>query len=80
MSYLITDRKYKGSTRLCLLSGQIPKDIDKDWYIKNILNQNIQSVCSLNLVKTESGERRKLLEVIIPEIEANKGGGAVFSD
>ena len=71
MSYLITDRKYKGSTKLCLLSGQIPKDIDKNWYIKNILNQNIQSVCSLKLVKTESGERRKLLEVIIPEIVAN---------
>jgi hypothetical protein len=71
MSYLTTDRKYKGSTKLCLLSGQIPKDIDKDWYIKKILNQNIQNVCSLNLVKTESGERRKLLEVIIPEILAN---------
>ena len=70
MSYLTTDRKYKGSTKLCLLSGQIPKDIDKDWYIKKILNQNIQNVCSLNLVKTESGERRKLLEVIIPEILA----------
>jgi hypothetical protein len=71
ISYLISDRKYKGITKLCLLSGQIPKDIDKDWYIKNILNKNIQSVCSLNLVKTESGERRKLLEVIIPEIAAN---------
>ena len=71
MKYLTTDRKYKGSTKLCLLSGQIPKDIDKDWYIKKILNQNIQNVCSLNLVKTESGERRKLLEVIIPEILAN---------
>jgi hypothetical protein len=71
MSYLTTDRKYKGSTKLCLLSGQIPKEIDKDWYIKKILNQNIQNVCSLNLVKTESGERRKLLEVIIPEILAN---------
>ena len=69
MSYLITDRKYKGSTKLCLLSGQIPKDIDKNWYIKNILNQNIESVCSLNLLKTENGERRKLLEVIIPELE-----------
>ena len=71
MGFLITDRKYKGITKLCLLSGQIPKDIDKDWYIKNILNQNIQTVCSLKLVKTESGERRKLLEVIIPEIVAN---------
>ena len=60
MSYLITDRKYKGITKLSLLSGQIPKDIqqEKDWYIKNVLNKNISSVCSLNLVKTESGERR----------------------
>ena len=58
MSYIITDRKYKGTTKLSLLSGQIPKDIDKDWYIKNVLNENISSVCSLDLVKTESGERR----------------------
>jgi hypothetical protein len=80
MSYLITDRKYKGSTKLCLLSGQIPKDIDKDWYIKNILNQNIQSVCSLKLVKTESGERRKLLDVIIPEILAKQPGEVELSE
>lgn len=38
-------------------------------------------MCSFNLVKTESGaERKKLLEVIIPEIEANKDGVVGFSE
>ena len=58
MRYLIADQKYKGITKLCMLSGLIPKEIDKDWYIKNILNRNIQTLCSFNVVKTESGERR----------------------
>jgi hypothetical protein len=37
-------------------------------------------VCSFNLVKTESGGRRKLLEVIIPEILANSAGVVEFSE
>ena len=45
MKYIIADQKYKGITKLCMLSGQIPKEIDKDWYINKILNRNIKALC-----------------------------------
>jgi hypothetical protein len=36
-------------------------------------------LCSFKLVKTESGERRKLPKVIIPELLPNKTGAPGFS-
>jgi hypothetical protein len=68
LSYLISDRKYKGVTKLCLLSGYIPNNVEKSWYVPKILIENIRTVCSLNIVKTESGKRMKVTEVIFPNI------------
>ena len=46
----------------------VPKDNSREWYIQNILSKNIETVCALPIIKTESGARKRIVEVIIPEI------------
>jgi hypothetical protein len=44
------------------------------WYLNHVLYKNIQTVCGLPLIKTESGSRKRIVEVIIPEITMNFQG------
>jgi hypothetical protein len=50
------------------MSGAIPSGVEEQWYLKNFLNPTIQSICSINILKTVSGHKLPLYEVIIPEI------------
>ncbi len=50
------------------MSGVVPSGVEDQWYLKNFLNPTIQSIFSLKIVKTVSGHKLPIYEVIIPEI------------
>ena len=78
--FLNSDSRFKSIAKICQVSGRVPRDIDTMWYLNNVLYKNIQTVCGLPLIKTESGSRKRIVEVIIPEITKNFQGQSEFSD
>ena len=81
MSFLNSDLRFKGLSQICRVAVLVPKDNSKEWFIKNILSKNIETVCALPIIKTESGTRKRIVEVIIPEITIpHNGEPSEFSD
>ena len=50
------------------MSGEFPSGVDKNWYLQCFLNPTIKSICSFPIIKTGSGTKVSIPEVIIPEV------------
>ena len=66
--FLIVDSRFKGLSQICRVAVSVPEGNSREWYIQNILSKNIETVCALPIIKTESGSRKRIVDVIIPEI------------
>jgi hypothetical protein len=50
------------------ISGEIPSGVDEVWYQTQFLNPTINSICSFPIIKTASGHKLTIPQVIIPEV------------
>jgi hypothetical protein len=59
---------YQAMEYLCNLNCLVPRDVDRNWYLNNILYKMLDTVSSLKIINTfNKGEKVSLLEVILPE-------------
>jgi hypothetical protein len=45
LNYLASNPEFSDITSICHLSGAIPINLDKQWYLNNILKENIKTIC-----------------------------------
>ncbi len=58
--YLSRDKNFNGFEKICLIKGEMPKDVDQNWYLNHVLFPILKTVCSVNIVDTKSGEKMKI--------------------
>jgi len=60
--------EFKSKTSGMIMSGVIPSGVEESWYLKHFLNPTIQTICSIPIVKTVSGHKMRIYDIILPEV------------
>lgn len=51
-----------------IMSGVVPLGVEESWYLKHFLNPTIQTICSIPIVKSVSGHKLRIYDIILPEV------------